>query len=57
MDRAYELAQLLARQPTYTLRYARVGLTQHLKKLVADELALGLAVESLGAVSKALEGG
>jgi len=57
MERAYELARTLARQPTATLRYARVGLTQRLKKLVADELALGLAVESLAAVSKALEGG
>jgi len=57
MERAYELATTLARQPTVTLRYARVGLTQRLKKLVADELALGLAVESLAAVSRALDGG
>ncbi len=55
MERAHQLARQLASQPTATLRYARVGLTQRLKKLVADELALGLAVESLAAVSKALD--
>ena len=57
LERAYEIAHKLARQPPHTLRYARIGLTQHLKKRVADELTLGLAVESLAAVSKALDGG
>lgn len=52
MGRAYELARQLARQPTLTLRYARVGLTQRLKKLVVEEMALGLAVESLAALGK-----
>lgn len=57
MDRAHEIAAKLAKQPTATLRYARVGLTQRLKRLVADDLALGLAVESLSALSKALDPG
>jgi enoyl-CoA hydratase/carnithine racemase len=52
LDRAWEIARGLARQPDYTLRYARVGLTQRLKKLVTEEMALGLAVESLSALSK-----
>jgi enoyl-CoA hydratase/carnithine racemase len=52
LPRAYEHAHRLAAQPTPTLRNARVGLTQRLKKLVADELALGLAVESITALSK-----
>ncbi len=52
LPRAYELAEKLATQPDMTLRYARIGLTQRLKKLVHDEMALGLAVESLSALSK-----
>jgi enoyl-CoA hydratase/carnithine racemase len=47
MPRAYELANQLLRQPQLSLRYARAGLTQHLKKLVVDELALGMALESV----------
>ncbi|WP_336951583.1 enoyl-CoA hydratase/isomerase family protein [Sphingobium aromaticivastans] len=53
MPRAYEIAEKLAQQPDHTLRFARVGLTQRLKKLVTDEMALGLSVESLSALSKA----
>lgn len=53
LPRAYELAEKLATQPDHTLRYARVGLTQRLKKLVTDEMALGLSIESLSALSKA----
>lgn len=52
LPRAYALAEKLATQPDMTLRYARIGLTQRLKKLVHDEMALGLAVESLSALSK-----
>jgi len=53
LPRAREIAERLVEQPPATLRYARIGLTQHLKKLVADELTLGMAVESLSALSKA----
>jgi enoyl-CoA hydratase/carnithine racemase len=54
MDRAYELAHQLVQQPPLTLRYARVGLTQHMKRLVVDEMALGLAVQGLSAAAKTL---
>ena len=49
MERAYELAHTLARQPDTTLRYARDAMTQRLKRLVLDDLAYGLALEGLGA--------
>lgn len=52
LPRAYAVAEKLATQPDMTLRYSRIGLTQRLKKLVHDEMALGLAVESLSALSK-----
>ncbi|MDH7973223.1 enoyl-CoA hydratase/isomerase family protein [Sphingomonas sp. AR_OL41] len=53
MTRAHALAAKLAEQPDHSLRYARVALTQRLKKLVTDELALGLSLESLSALAKA----
>jgi enoyl-CoA hydratase/carnithine racemase len=55
MLRAREIADKLANQPTATLRYARFGLTQRLKRLVVDDLAVGLAVESLSALHKAMD--
>ena len=55
MARAYEIAGKLATQPTATLRYARLGLTQRLKRLLVDDLAIGLAVEGLSALAKALD--
>jgi enoyl-CoA hydratase/carnithine racemase len=55
MVRAYEIASRLATQPTSTLRFARVGLTQRLKRLVVDDLAIGLAVEALSALHKAMD--
>ena len=55
MARAREIAEKLASQPTATLRYARFGLTQRLKRLLVDDLAVGLAVESLSALHKALD--
>ena len=51
MDRARELARLLARQPDTALRYARDAMTQRLKRLILDDLAYGLALEGLGAYS------
>ncbi len=53
LARAQDIAVALARQPAMTLRAARIGLTQSLKRLVAADLTLGLAVESLSALSKA----
>jgi enoyl-CoA hydratase/carnithine racemase len=55
LSRAYDIAGRLALQPTSTLRSARVGLTQRLKRLVVDDLAIGLAAESLSALAKALD--
>jgi enoyl-CoA hydratase/carnithine racemase len=55
LARAHEIAAKLAAQPTATLRYARVGLTQRLKRLIVDDLALGLAVEGLSALHKAMD--
>ena len=52
VGRARELATALAAQPDGVLRGARLGLTQRLKKLVSEELALGLAMESLSALTK-----
>lgn len=52
MARARTLARRLAAQPQLSLRYARVGMTQRLKSLVLNELALGLAMESVSALAK-----
>lgn len=49
LDRAREIARDLARHPDEPLRYTRVALTQHLKKLIFEEVGYGLALEGLGA--------
>ena len=49
LERAWELAKSITIKPTLAVRYARVALTQQLKKLMLENLGYGLALEGLGA--------
>jgi enoyl-CoA hydratase/carnithine racemase len=50
LPRAWELAEIVTAKPALAVRYARVALTQQLKKLMLDNLGYGLALEGLSAV-------
>ena len=52
LPRAWALAAQLAQRPALTLRYSRVLLTQHLKRLMHDLLGYGLALEGLGVAAE-----
>jgi hypothetical protein len=45
--RAWALAEQLSQRPPLVLRYSRVLLTQHIKRLMRDLLGYGLALEGL----------
>lgn len=57
LPRARELARQLVGQPPLTLRYSRLAVTQRLKRLVAESLPYGLAVEALSASARRLVSG
>jgi len=52
LPRAWELAEQLAQRPPLVLRYSRVLLTQHIRRLMHDLLGYGLALEGLGAADE-----
>jgi enoyl-CoA hydratase/carnithine racemase len=52
LPRARELAATLAEQPALTLRYSRMAFTQRLKRIMAESLPYGLAVEALSAAGR-----
>lgn len=52
VDRAWELARVIAKQPPLTLRYTRACLTMQLRRGLQAGLAHGLALESLAAIDR-----
>jgi enoyl-CoA hydratase/carnithine racemase len=50
MNRAMEIATMIASKPILTRRYTRVALTQRYKRLMHEGLSLGLGLEALAAV-------
>jgi enoyl-CoA hydratase/carnithine racemase len=49
LPRAWQLAEQIAARPSLAVRYARVAMTQVIKRLMLDNLGYGLALEGLGA--------
>src|SRR5262249_56964080 len=52
LDRAWELAEDLAKRPTLLLRYTRLLFTEYLRRQMHDLLGYGLAMESLALFEK-----
>jgi enoyl-CoA hydratase/carnithine racemase len=57
LNRAREIAEEIVKRPTLATRYARVAMTQQLKRAMLDNLGYGLALEGLGALSVAASRG
>jgi enoyl-CoA hydratase/carnithine racemase len=57
LNRAREIAEEIVKRPTLATRYARVAITQQLKRAMLDNLGYGLALEGLGALSVAASRG
>jgi enoyl-CoA hydratase/carnithine racemase len=53
LSRAREIAGQIAKKPRLATRYARVALTQQIKRAMLDNLGYGLALEGLGALGAA----
>ena len=53
LGRARQIAEEIVKRPTLATRYARVALTQQLKRAMLDNLGYGLALEGLGVISTA----
>jgi enoyl-CoA hydratase/carnithine racemase len=53
LDRAFELAGEIASKPPLLVRYARLLLTQQLKRQMLDYLGYGLALEGLATMDRA----
>lgn len=51
LPRAWELARKLLEQPELNRRYARIMLTEHLRRQINELLPYGLALEGLGIVN------
>jgi len=47
LPRAWELVEQIAKRPRLASRYARVALTQPIKRALLDNLKYGLALEGL----------
>ncbi len=52
LPRAMEIARMFAAKPALTRRYSRVALTQRWKRLLAEGLDVGLALEALAAIDQ-----
>jgi enoyl-CoA hydratase/carnithine racemase len=53
MERAWELARMLAQKTPLMLRYSRVAMTQDIKRRLVNDLGYGLALEGLAALGVA----
>jgi enoyl-CoA hydratase/carnithine racemase len=51
LDRAWELAERMAKVPDLTLRYTRVMLNQRIRRRLEESLGYGLALEGMTAIN------